>query len=70
MNKEYKQTDNVTEEFLSELLEFLSQHHDKAQTSGDLKLMHALSLALYGTLEFTNEEIDIMKIVERSGKSD
>lgn len=65
MNKEYKQTDNVTKEFLSELVEFLSQHHDKAQTSGDLKLMHSLLLTLYETLEFTNEddeEIDIMKI--------
>jgi hypothetical protein len=65
MDKEYKQTDDVTKEFLSELVEFLSQHHGKAQTSGDLKLMHSLSLALYETLEFTNEddeEIDIMKI--------
>lgn len=66
MTKEYKQTDDVTSEFLTELLEFLSQHRDKAQTNGDLVLMHSLSLALYGTLEFTNEddeEIDIMKMV-------
>lgn len=65
MKKQVELTDDITKEFLSELVEFLSQHHDKAQTSGDLKLMHSLSLALYGTLEFTNEddeEIDIMKI--------
>ena len=71
MSKEYKQTDDVT--ILKELISFLDEQHNKAQTKGDLLVLKELTMTLYETIAFYNEddeEIDIINAVKEGGRDE
>lgn len=64
MKKQVELTDDVSVEFLKDLVSFLKLHHDKAETKGDLELLETIATCLYVTVGFYNEdgeEIDILK---------
>ena len=71
--KVVKDTDDVSEEFLKELCCFIELHQNKAQTKGDLLVLHCITRELYEILGFYNEdgeEIDIMNIFKAGGIDD
>ena len=64
MKKQFKDSMEITKEFLQEICAFLYDIHDKAQTKGDLLVLKVLTRDLQDMVGFYNEdgeEIDILK---------
>lgn len=56
MKKAVEDTDDITREFLSEILDFIQKSTDKVKTRGDAKILNLLAYTLYEEIEFYNEE--------------
>ena len=70
MTKECKQTNDLRKEFIDELLDVMWKLNAKAQTSGEETLMNELALAFYETVEFSNEDGEVIDILERGEADD
>ena len=67
MSEEYKQTNELRKEFLDELIDVMYQLSTKTQTSGEEKLMDKLALTFCETVEFSNEDGEVIDILKDGG---
>jgi hypothetical protein len=54
MKKQVEDTDDITKEFLQEILDFIEESLDKVKTRGDAKMINLLAQTLYEEIEFYN----------------
>jgi hypothetical protein len=54
MKKQVEDTDDITKEFLQEILDFIEKSLDKVKTRGDAKMINLLAQTLYEEIEFYN----------------
>ena len=65
-----EQTDDLRKEFLKELIEVMYKLSNKTQTSGEEKLMNKLALTFCETVEFSNEDGEVIDILKDGGIDD